>query len=257
MQGQDSFTDAEAARHLSGCDPVVVFTGAGASTGSGIPDFRSKGGIWETYRTVTIQEFEASHEGRCEYWRYKRETYAAFSGARPNDAHRAIARFHAAGRVAALVTQNIDGLHQQAFVELGLAVPEVLELHGSNRHLVCISCERTHDWSVALEQFDTGIEVPLCPDCEGFLKPATVSFGQSLPQDVLDRSMRASSACGAFVAIGSSLQVTPAAHLPLMAVQSGIPLFVVNRDPTPFDEMAAWVSRDDAVLAVPRLLAVQ
>src|SRR5262245_15391568 len=154
---------------------IVAFTGAGVSTASGIPDFRSPGGVWSRYRPVPYDEFLASDEGRRRYWAYKRETHAAFAGARPNAAHRALVALERDGRLLAVVTQNIDGLHQDA----GSA--RVVEVHGTNRRLECVQCGRTGP----VEEAMRAAGVPTCEACGGWVKPATVSFGQDLRQEVL------------------------------------------------------------------------
>ena len=167
-----------AASALRAARRAVALTGAGLSTESGIPDFRSPGGVWERFRPIEYQDFIASHAARVEHWRYKQATVPVMLQAQPNPAHRALAELECAGRLQAVITQNIDGLHQRA------GNRRVLELHGTNREAVCLGCAQRTPIESALAQLDSGAQVPVCADCSGWLKPATVSFGQSLPEDV-------------------------------------------------------------------------
>ncbi|HET8646490.1 MAG TPA: NAD-dependent deacylase [Vicinamibacteria bacterium] len=210
---------------------AVAFTGAGVSTASGIPDFRSPGGIWTRYRPVSFDEFLASDEGRRRYWRYKRETFAAFAGARPNAAHHALAGLEAEGRLLAVVTQNIDGLHQEA------GSRQVVELHGTNREVACLGCGRSEPAGPVMSRAD----IPTCDACGGWLKPATISFGQNLRPEVLEEAFRLARACDLMLVLGSSLLVYPAAAVPEAALERGAALVVVNQEPTPLDEAAAAV----------------
>jgi NAD-dependent deacetylase len=216
----------------------VVFTGAGMSTESGIPDFRSPGGVWSRYQPVYFQEFLASAQARFEYWRQKAEAAADFIQAKPNAGHDVIARWEEAGRIVAVITQNIDGLHQDA------GNRKVLELHGTARWVDCLDCGQRYEPVPLLEKFRAEQKVPPCAACGGRLKSATVSFGQSLPPEVLDESHELSAASDVFLAIGSSLVVYPAAGLPDVARRSGAHLVIINRDPTDFDEAADVVIRE-------------
>src|SRR5205809_7441699 len=168
-----------ARRLLARSRRAVAFTGAGVSTASGVPHLRSPGGIWSRYRPVTIQEFRASAEARKHYWLYKKETYAAFAQARPNAAHRALARLEAEGRLLGVITQNIDGLHQDA------GSRTVIELHGTNRRVECLDCDREYGAAEIQDRLLAGCEVPTCDACAGPLKSATISFGQALRPEVL------------------------------------------------------------------------
>jgi NAD-dependent deacetylase len=244
-------TDVErAAALIRDGRPAVVLTGAGMSTASGITDFRSPGGIWSRYTPVAIQEFLASDEARRRYWEYKRETFAEFAGARPNAGHEALGRLERAGWIAAVLTQNIDGLHQDA------GSTRVLELHGTNREVCCLGCDRRFDRAAIQHRLVAGDAVPLCDGCGGFLKPATVSFGQALPADVLAEAMALATACGCFLALGSSLQVHPAASLPVAAKQNGARLIIVNRDPTPADGYGDLVVAADVSEFLPAVAAL-
>jgi len=232
-----SETDSVAA-WLSNARHAVVFTGAGISTESGIPDFRSPGGVWSRNRPVYYDEFLASAEARFEYWRQKLEAAGDFLRAQPNAAHCAVARWEQLGRVAGVITQNIDGLHQQA------GSRTVLELHGTARWIKCVDCEEQFEPLPLLETFRTKQAVPPCPACGGRLKSATISFGQALPVDVLEQSIELARASDLFLAIGSSLVVHPAAGLPEVARRAGARLVIINRDPTDLDERADIVVRE-------------
>ena len=211
---------------------AVALTGAGLSTESGIPDFRSPGGVWERFRPVEYQDFLANHEARKEHWRYKRTTVPAMLSAEPNPAHTALAELEAARRLAAVITQNIDGLHQRA------GSRRVLELHGTNLEALCLRCERRVPIVDALAQLEHGHDVPRCAACGGWLKPATVSFGESLPPAVLRDAADLAERSDCFLALGSSLLVTPAASLAAVAKQGGSALIVITLGKTPYDEIA-------------------
>jgi len=227
----------QVAAWLGEAGSAVAFTGAGISTESGIPDFRSPGGVWSKYQPVRYQEFLASAEARHEYWRQKCEAHGDFAAAGPNPGHRVLARWEAAGRLGGVITQNIDGLHQDA------GSRNVLELHGTNRAIACLDCHRRLEPEPLVDEFLRTDAVPDCPSCGGRLKHATISFGQALPPDVLEEAIRWSHACELFLAIGSSLVVEPAASLPRLAKQSGARLVIVNRDPTGRDDVADLVLR--------------
>ncbi len=229
--------------------PAVVLTGAGMSTASGIADFRSPGGIWSRYTPVTIQEFLASDDARRRYWEYKRETYAQFAGARPNPGHAALARLEEKGFVTAILTQNIDGLHQDA------GSRRVIELHGTDRAVICLGCARRYDRAAIQERLIAGDAVPRCAACDGFLKPATISFGQALPEEALAEAVALAGGCRCLLAVGSSLVVHPAAALPLVAKRAGAALAILNREPTPVDVHADAILRDDVSAALPALAA--
>jgi NAD-dependent deacetylase len=194
---------------------AVALTGAGLSTESGIPDFRSPGGVWERFRPIEYQEFLASHGARIEHWCYKQATVPVMLQAEPNAGHRALAALEAAGRLAAVITQNIDALHQRA------GSRRVLELHGTNLEAVCLDCGARVPIAAALEQLEHGEAVPRCIHCGGWLKPATVSFGQALPADVLQSALALAEESDCFLALGSSLLVNPAASLAGVAKRSG------------------------------------
>lgn len=216
----------------------VVLTGAGISTESGIPDFRSPGGVWSKYRTIYYDEFLESADARHEYWRQKCEMHRDFASAEPNDGHKVLARWEAAGRIRGVITQNIDGLHQMA------GSRKVLELHGTARQAACLDCKARYEIGPLVEQFVAQNRVPDCQKCGGRLKHATISFGQSLPADVLMEANRWSREADLMLAIGSSLVVTPAADLPRTAKSHGARLVIVNREPTPLDRLADGIVTD-------------
>jgi NAD-dependent deacetylase len=227
----------QVANWLASAKSAVVLTGAGISTESGIPDFRSPGGVWSKYRTVYYDEFLESADARHEYWRQKSEMHREFADARPNVGHQVLARWECAGRIRGVITQNIDGLHQIA------GSRNVLELHGTARQAACIDCRARYEIGPLVEQFFARNRVPDCSGCGGRLKHATISFGQMLPADVLMEANGWSRQADLMLAIGSSLVVTPAADLPRNAKAHGARLVIINRDPTPLDPLA------DAILS--------
>lgn len=229
---------------------IVVFTGAGVSTASGIPDFRGPQGVWKRRQPVYFQEFMASEDKRVEHWDYKLEGWKAFCGARPNAAHQALAQLELQGRLHLLITQNIDGLHTAA----GNTPERIVELHGTNRDVECLSCGARSDARPSFEEFARTRRCPLCK-CGGWLKTATVSFGQSLPEGVLQRAFQAAVEADLFLSVGSSLTVEPAASIPLAAVGQGIPYAIINRGTTAHDHLATMRIEADVSEALPALLA--
>lgn len=219
----------------------VVFTGAGVSTESGIPDFRSPGGVWDRYDPgdLTWQRFIGSVAGRRRYWEVGRAVYPVIRGAEPNAAHRALAELYRIGRLDCCITQNVDDLHQRA----GLPAEAVIELHGNATRVRCLDCsagwhrDEVHAW------LETGIDVPDCPKCGGIVKPRTVLFGEAMPRAELDEAERRARAADLFVVVGSSLAVYPAAYLPAHARDAGATLVIVNLAPTGFDARADLVVR--------------
>ena len=211
----------------------VVFTGAGISTESGIPDFRSPGGIWSKFRTVYYDEFMASADARHEYWRQKSIGHRDFADAQPNAGHRVVAEWEADGRIHGVITQNIDGLHQIA------GNRNVLELHGTARQVLCQDCGARYEAAPLVAEFLATECVPACRQCAaGRLKHATISFGQALPSDVREKAVEWCEQADLLIAVGSSLVVSPAADLPRVTKQSGGRLVIINRDATPLDAIA-------------------
>lgn len=232
----------EASQLLKSTDNIVAFTGAGISTESGISDFRSPGGVWDRYRIVTYQEFLSSREARVEYWKMKQELFREMSGSRPNRAHNALAGLERSGKLKCLITQNIDGLHQDA----GSSEDIVIELHGTNRKALCLDCGLTLPIEEVQKRLDSGEAEPRCEKCKGLLKPATVSFGQSMPEEEMLRAVEFARGCSLFLMIGSSLQVEPAASIPREASVAGAKMIFVNRTETPWDHLASVIFREDA-----------
>ncbi|UOM34854.1 Sir2 family NAD-dependent protein deacetylase [Acuticoccus sp. I52.16.1] len=238
------FDNAEKARNalaeaFAQATRAVVFTGAGISTESGIPDFRSAGGIWSRMEPILYDTFVTSEEARLEDWRRRFDMAERFAAARPNGAHEAIAHLATAGPVSLVVTQNIDGLHSRA----GVPPEKLVELHGAGDHATCLECGTRHEISFAQDQIaKTGMS-PRCTVCGGLLKAAIISFGQAMPEDDLERAMKESVMADLFVAAGTSLVVYPAAALPQMAKEAGARLIICSRDPTDQDQEADLLVR--------------
>jgi len=230
---------------------TVVFTGAGISTESGIPDFRGPGGIWSRYdpEDFTIQKFLSSPAARKTIWKMSAES-GLLTEAEPNPAHYAIAELHQLGKLDCVITQNIDNLHQKAGVPEG----KVFELHGNTRWSVCLSCRRRFPMPEVLQKIKEGIEVPDCPECHGILKPDAVLFGEMLPEETLREATRRSQNCDLFIVIGSTLIIYPAAYMPTYARDAGAKLAIVNLTPTPLDDYATVVIQGGAGEIMSRLM---
>jgi NAD-dependent deacetylase len=226
----------QAKRLIKNSRNITVLTGAGISTESGIPDFRSPGGIWSRYRAVTLQEFISDPEKRKYYWKYKAETIPSMLQAEPNTAHKALSRLDAQGKLLCLLTQNIDGLHEKS----GIRKEKIVRLHGTNLEAICLSCERVFPIQIILERIALDETNPLCKKCGGLLKPNTISFGQSLRAEDLAHAKEASENCDLFMALGSSLQVYPASGFVELAYELHKPIIIINRDPTPLDHLAIY-----------------
>jgi NAD-dependent deacetylase len=216
--------------YLRAATKPLIFTGAGISTGSGIPDFRGPQGVWKTRQPVYYDDFMASEAARIEHWDYKLEGRDAFRDAQPNAVHHAIVQLERAGKLRAVITQNIDGLHSLA----GTSAEKLVEIHGTNALVECQSCRRREDPEPHFESFRRTRRPPLCV-CGGFLKPATISFGQSLETRELERAMSAAQEADLVVALGSTLSVHPAASFPLVAAGRGAPYIIINRGATDHD----------------------
>lgn len=243
---------SEAVELIARADRVVGFTGAGISTESGIPDFRSPNGVWANNRTVDYGEFLSSRAGRIEYWRQKALGWPAMRDAAPNAGHRAFVELERRGQLAAMITQNIDGLHQRA----GQSPDLVIELHGTMTHAACLACGDRIPTDDAIKRIEAGDPAPECEQCGGLLKPATVSFGQAMPELEMRRAIQACSECDVFLAVGSSLVVHPAASLPALAKQSGAALIIVNRTPTPLDGLADLILNQEIGEVLPKLVGL-
>jgi NAD-dependent deacetylase len=228
-------------RLIAASNRVVVFTGAGISTESGIPDFRSPGGVWSTMKPIYFQEFVASEEKRREAWRRVFSGAARWVGAAPNAGHRAVAELVARGKAACVITQNVDNLHQDS----GVPDDKVIELHGNASCAKCLTCGLRHELEDLREGFLATEEPPVCGRCGGLLKTATISFGQPMPEGPMLRAEEETLACDLFLVLGSSLVVYPAAGFPLLARQNGAALAIVNREPTEQDRHADLVINEE------------
>ena len=220
---------------------IVVFTGAGVSTESGVPDFRSPGGVWSRMKPIYFQEFVSDEDKRREAWNRVFSGAAKWTGARPNDGHTAVARLVAQGKASAVITQNVDNLHQES----GIPEDKVIELHGNAHYARCLSCGLRHEFDEFREGFLDRGEIPTCRACGGLVKSATISFGQAMPQGPMDRAEAATLACDLFLVLGSSLVVFPAAGFPMLAKRNGARLIIVNREPTDQDTYADLVLHDE------------
>jgi NAD-dependent deacetylase len=237
----------QVAQWLRASEHVVAFTGAGISTESGIPDFRSPGGIWATSTPVYFDDFVASAESRLEYWRQKSVAHRDFADSQPNAGHRVLAGWEERGLLQGVVTQNIDGLHQLA------GSSQVIELHGTARQITCLQCEERYDAEEMVTQFLATQQVPDCPGCGGIVKHATISFGQSLVPRVLEHAITLAERADLFMVMGSSLVVEPAASLPRMARSRGARVVIVNRDETPHDDIADLLFHEGIGRALERI----
>ena len=240
-QRQVSAVDEAAVRELAGwianARRAVVFTGAGISTESGIPDFRSPGGIWEKNQPIEFSDFVQSEHMRHEYWRRKFALDPLIRTAAPNAGHVAVAQLVQRGTVDCVITQNIDGLHQKA----GVPADRVVELHGNTTYAVCLRCEARSELDDIRRAFERDDAAPVCARCGGLIKTATISFGQPMPAREMARAEQATLACDLFIAAGSSLVVYPAAAFPQLAAQHGARLVILNREPTGLDGIAHLV----------------
>jgi NAD-dependent deacetylase len=216
---------------------AVVFTGAGISTESGIPDFRSPGGIWTKYQPIDFQDFVASEEARRESWQRKFATRETVDNAEPNRGHLAVAELVRRGTVSAVITQNIDGLHQKS----GVPDDKVIELHGNSTYASCLECGARYGLEPIEKAFVDAGTLPICEACGGMVKTATISFGQPMPEEEMRRAQEEALQCDLFLGIGSSLVVYPAAAIPVLAKQNGADLVIINRDPTDIDSYADLV----------------
>jgi NAD-dependent protein deacetylase/lipoamidase len=220
---------------------IVPFTGAGISTECGIPDFRSPGGLWTRNQPIPFDAFVSSQEMRDEAWRRRFAMEEKFAQAKPGRGHRALASLYRSGKSPGLITQNIDNLHQTSGIDAG----DVIELHGNTTYALCLDCSRRYELSWVKEKFEAaGQRAPDCA-CGGYIKTATVSFGQAMPPEAMERAEDLTKSCDLFLAVGSSLVVWPAAGFPLMAKRNGAVLVIINREATEFDDIADLVVRND------------
>jgi NAD-dependent deacetylase len=239
----------ELARLLRSSECMLIFTGAGISTESGIPDYRGPQGVWKTRQPVYFHEFLASEEKRIEYWEFKLESWEQFRAAQPNAAHAAIAHLEARGQVEAVVTQNIDGLHQEA------GCKNVIEMHGTDRAVSCLECGDRSETTPWMEWFAEHRTAPRCPKCGGLLKSATISFGQNLDPAVLEEATAAASRADLALSLGSTLSVNPAAMMPLITAKNGAPYVIINRGETEHDRVATLRLDADVTEVLPAAVA--
>jgi len=237
------------AREIKKGGKNIVFTGAGISTESGIPDFRSKGGIWDQYRPVYFDEFMSSKEARIEYWKRKVALYPDLVKAKPNPAHMAVAQLHDMGLLEAVITQNVDGLHQDS----GVPGDRVIELHGNTRRARCMSCKKTVSLDEVHRRIQQGDSAPKC-ECGGYLKSDTISFGQAMPVEAVEKATQLSRNADFFMVVGSTLLVHPAAAMPAYAVENGSFLTIVNLSETPYDDRAEVLIRGKAGEVLPAIV---
>ena len=228
---------------------IAGFTGAGISTESGIPDFRSPNGVWARNRMIYFDEFVSNEADRIEYWRQKTLAWPDMRKAQPNAGHNAFTHLHRRGKLRALITQNIERLHQKS----GLPHEIVIELHGTTTEAVCLSCGDRITSDEACSRVEAGEKAPRCRLCGGLLKPATVSFGQSMPLEAMQRAQEAAESCDLFLAVGSSLVVQPAASFPAAAKRAGARLVIVNREATPLDGAADLAIHDEIGKVLPAI----
>jgi NAD-dependent deacetylase len=220
---------------------AVTFTGAGISTESGIPDFRSPGGVWSRMKPIYFEDFLANEVMRREAWRRVFTGAMGWTGARPNSGHYAVARLVARRKVAAVITQNVDNLHQES----GVPADRIIELHGNASYATCLDCGTRHELETLKQSFLGRDEIPTCRACGGLVKSATISFGQPMPRAAMDRAETETLSCDLFIVLGSSLVVYPAAGFPLLAKRNGARLVIVNREPTEYDDIADLVINDE------------
>lgn len=245
--------DIERLREMIGsAKRIVAFTGAGISTESGIPDFRSPGGIWTKYKPIYFDDFMSSEEMRRESWRRKFATDETMLKAEPNAGHRALAKLVELGRMSAIITQNIDGLHQRS----GVPDAKVIELHGNATYATCLDCGHRHELDQIRRTFLGGGKLPLCVKCEGIVKTATISFGQAMPEIPMACAQDETLACDLFIVLGSSLVVYPAAGFPGLAKRKGAVLAIVNREPTDQDDTADLVIHGEIGAIMSRAVGV-
>ncbi|MDP1751083.1 MAG: Sir2 family NAD-dependent protein deacetylase [Reyranella sp.] len=245
--------DIERLREMIGsAKRIVAFTGAGISTESGIPDFRSPGGIWTKYKPIYFDDFMSSEEMRRESWRRKFATDETMLKAEPNAGHRALAKLVELGRMSAIITQNIDGLHQRS----GVPDAKVIELHGNATYATCLDCGHRHELDQIRRTFLGGGKLPLCVKCEGIVKTATISFGQAMPEIPMACAQDETLACDLFIVLGSSLVVYPAAGFPGLAKRKGAELAIVNREPTDQDDTADLVIHGEIGAIMSRAVGV-
>lgn len=231
---------------------IMVFSGAGLSTESGIPDFRSPGGVWDRYdpSDFDFQNIISDEKIRQKYWQMSTEFYESMRDAKPNKAHIALKKLEDKGKLLAIVTQNIDNLHQKA----GNSIERIIELHGNAFSVSCLECGKRYARDQIQERIRNGVKIPYCDDCSGILKPDTISFGQTMPEDKMTRAFICAGECDLCMVLGSSLVVYPAASVPDYALKSGATIMIINRDKTPLDPKAHIVIHESVSYALARMI---
>jgi NAD-dependent deacetylase len=237
---------------IDGARRIVAFTGAGISTESGIPDFRSPGGIWTKYQPIYFDDFMSSEEMRREAWRRKFATDETMVKAEPNAGHRALAKLVEQGKMTAIITQNIDGLHQRS----GVPASKIIELHGNTTYATCLDCGQRYELAPIRKAFEGKGTLPVCEKCDGIVKTATISFGQAMPEIQMARAQDETMSCDLFIVLGSSLVVYPAAGFPRIAKRRGARLVILNRDPTDQDDDADLVLHGEIGPTMSRVVGV-
>ena len=243
---------AKGAQIIKEAKKILIFSGAGMSTESGISDFRSPGGVWSKYDPADFyfDKFISSERAREKYWEMSTEFYDTMKDAVPNRAHLSIRAIEESGKLLAIVTQNIDNLHHKA----GNSPERIIEIHGTAFSVSCLSCGKKYDRDDIQERLNSGVKVPYCDDCAGILKPDTISFGQAMPEDKMADALMYARECDLCIVLGSSLVVYPAASVPVHAVQNGARLIIINRDETPLDAEADLVSHDSVSEALGQMV---
>lgn len=247
----DRQTIEQIAELLTESQFALAFTGAGISTESGIPDFRSAGGIWSKVQPVMFQDYLRSEDSRLEYWQQKCTAFKEFTASKPNPGHRVLAAWQQRGLLQGIITQNIDGLHQEA------GCTDIVELHGTLKEIACLECGARFDPAPLVDEFFETETVPRCKRCGGLVKHATISFGQSMPEEEMLRAAEWCRKCDLIFVLGSSLVVEPAASFPRLAANLGAEMIIINRDPTPQDSFAKIVIHEgigDTLTAVEEIL---
>jgi len=230
---------------------LVVFTGAGISTESGIPDYRSQGGIWDKFKPVYFDEFMSSEKSRIKYWEQRLDMEKSLSVSKPNAGHKSLAKLHDRGNLKALITQNIDGLHEAS----GIPKEKIIELHGNTRRVRCMRCKKLISWEEAMVMIDAGEKAPAC-SCGGFFKPDTISFGQAMPVEETQRAAMLSSKSDVFIVVGSTLLVQPAALMPEYAKNAGSFLVIINLSETPYDNVCDVLIRGKASEVLKKIVTL-
>ena len=245
---------AKGADLINKAEKILVFSGAGLSTESGIPDFRSPGGLWSKYdpSDFYFDKIISDEKARVKYWQMSTETYQIIKDAVPNRAHLAIKALEDTGKLIAIVTQNIDRLHHKA----GNSPDKIIEIHGTVSSVSCLDCGKTYDRDDIEERLRSGVKVPYCDDCSGILKPDTISFGQAMPTEKMALAFTYAQECNLCIVLGSSLVVYPAASVPAHAVERGAALMIINRDETPLDSQADVVIHESVSSALRQMVTM-